>query len=131
MNTSSTGEICLPWYWQNEAQPFMTSFIEANENYCRNPTLDPLGPYCFVDGERGITEYCDIPWCTGIIFYFKLFFILLLLLSRVCITVSPPSTFSFPDDICRMPALSTKFAIHTYMYTSSAIGPHQNPCIFN
>lgn len=32
-------------------------------NYCRNPTKDPTGAWCYVDGGTA-TDLCDVPGCT-------------------------------------------------------------------
>lgn len=40
-------------------------------NYCRNPTGDTDGPFCFVAVQNNSTElqvkkeYCDVPHCQG------------------------------------------------------------------
>ncbi|VDI65081.1 Hypothetical predicted protein, partial [Mytilus galloprovincialis] len=35
----------------------------GNNNYCRNPHLDPGGPWCFTTDDNVRFEYCDIPVC--------------------------------------------------------------------
>lgn len=32
-------------------------------NYCRNPTKEPTGAWCYVDGPAG-TDLCDVPGCS-------------------------------------------------------------------
>ena len=33
------------------------------ENYCRNPDMDPGGPWCIVSTLDDFWEYCDVPDC--------------------------------------------------------------------
>ena len=46
----------------SEADNFPEETVEEAENYCRNPTHDVRGEWCFIAGsnEKG---YCDIPDC--------------------------------------------------------------------
>lgn len=33
------------------------------KNYCRNPTRDPRGPWCYTLEPTVIDDECDIPLC--------------------------------------------------------------------
>ena len=35
------------------------------ENYCRNPSMDAQGPWCYVEDENIKNETCGIPRCQG------------------------------------------------------------------
>lgn len=53
---------------------FPDKSIKNAENFCRNPTGDVGGPWCYVDEENFeyvIKEYCDISFCDdkGLILY--------------------------------------------------------------
>lgn len=62
---SSSGNQCHPWsfhYNKSESARFPDSSVAAAENFCRNPTNNENGPWCFIDAD-GSTESCDIPIC--------------------------------------------------------------------
>jgi len=37
--------------------------MELAKNYCRNPTRDRRGPWCYTLDSTVIDERCDIPLC--------------------------------------------------------------------
>ncbi|CAD5126600.1 DgyrCDS14688 [Dimorphilus gyrociliatus] len=61
---------CLKWtelvtiiLKQSEKELFEfpgTSLEQVANNFCRNPTKDPKGPWCFTT-YSGLREYCNIP----------------------------------------------------------------------
>jgi len=48
---------------------------EAASNYCRNPTGDPIGPWCQTTDPNVTWDYCDIPLCPGMCITFILCYI--------------------------------------------------------
>ena len=57
LSETQAGETCIPWGAVG---------IDEEENYCRNPTADGGGPYCyFAEGEDD-WDYCDVLDCTGV-----------------------------------------------------------------
>ncbi|CAD5125316.1 DgyrCDS13559 [Dimorphilus gyrociliatus] len=67
-NVSQTGKKCL--YWRNMSNSFKIPYrfpdesLQSAENYCRNPTNRTFGPWCYVDKESEMWEYCNIPKCS-------------------------------------------------------------------
>ncbi|XP_014615246.1 PREDICTED: prothrombin-like [Polistes canadensis] len=61
-------------YWQTD-QPlhkvdpnitdadFPEKSMKAAKNYCRNPTNDPRGPWCYTLDPTLIDDECDVPLC--------------------------------------------------------------------
>lgn len=43
---------------------FPESSKEMAKNYCRNPNLDPKGPWCYSLNEDLINETCAVPLCS-------------------------------------------------------------------
>lgn len=37
--------------------------MKLAKNYCRNPTKDPRGPWCYTLEPMVIDDECDIPLC--------------------------------------------------------------------
>jgi hypothetical protein len=71
--TTVTGEPCLPWVHATSIMSslkndklFQDGSVVAAVNYCRNPTRDLQGPFCFVhDSATNLTrqEYCHPRKC--------------------------------------------------------------------
>ncbi|XP_050534998.1 uncharacterized protein LOC126902018 [Daktulosphaira vitifoliae] len=66
---TENGEQCLPWNITelrkkvDEKLLIDGNYVAAN-NYCRNPTKDPKGPYCFIDTNGTVTQrQCLIRSC--------------------------------------------------------------------
>lgn len=53
-----TGQQCLPWSTFHTNQ---TAVTPGDNNYCRNPDRDPLGPWCYIENIK--KQYCGIPVC--------------------------------------------------------------------
>jgi hypothetical protein len=71
---TTTGQPCLPWVYATRimdslsGQPFEDGSAVAALNYCRNPTNDPKGPFCYIHDEAThLTrkEYCHPRKCTA------------------------------------------------------------------
>ena len=71
--TTMKGQPCLPWIYvtgvinslRND-QLFQNGSVVTALNYCRNPTRDPQGPFCFVqDTTTNLVqqEYCHPRKC--------------------------------------------------------------------
>ena len=58
------GYTCQRWDSQYPQQHNITS-LNDEENYCRNPDNDPLGPWCYTTDFEEPTGYCDIAFCKG------------------------------------------------------------------
>lgn len=77
---------CVPWYRSihkikndlkrnnfslssNEAEGILDKFPDRSlseaSNYCRNPTRDPCGPWCYTSLVDDRKETCCIPDCTA------------------------------------------------------------------
>lgn len=39
--------------------------MKLAKNYCRNPTRDPRGPWCYTLDPMVIDEECDVPLCNS------------------------------------------------------------------
>ena len=65
-DVSISGKPCKYWYSNFiylYAEPYVAFLdLEVVDNYCRNPTLDSIGPWCFVN-DFGSRETCDLPVC--------------------------------------------------------------------
>ncbi|KAM5248411.1 prothrombin [Ctenodactylus gundi] len=64
---TSQGSPCLPWTSEQARSLHNdTDFspeVQLEENFCRNPNKDEEGAWCFVDGEPGAFQYCDLNYC--------------------------------------------------------------------
>jgi hypothetical protein len=62
-STTGDGETCLPWIQSTITRD--SDFIDGSkvvaENFCRNPTRDPKGPWCHT--ATTFISYCDVPSC--------------------------------------------------------------------
>ena len=74
VNVTSSGHNCISWsevgyeeLGRGHPYVFPDESIHNISNWCRNPTADPGGPWCYYSGEDW--DYCDIPYC-GKIFVF-------------------------------------------------------------
>ena len=75
MNTTVTGHDCQPWNqdfphnhssWDPrtvDPDNFPDTSLDEASNYCRNPTKDPRGPWCFTSDPIIQWEYCPLPRC--------------------------------------------------------------------
>ena len=63
LNVALSGEECYPWVGSDmqETGTFPDNYVTHASNRCRNPDLDPSGPWCYV-GDN-IREYCKIDLC--------------------------------------------------------------------
>ncbi|ELU13901.1 hypothetical protein CAPTEDRAFT_202545 [Capitella teleta] len=64
-NTSQSCAKCQPWVESMNYFIAETQFVQPEdeaENFCRNPTKDPFGPWCFIN-EYGQRESCRISMC--------------------------------------------------------------------
>ncbi|CAG0901807.1 unnamed protein product [Darwinula stevensoni] len=74
-NRTKSGHPCQPWlshtphelhekYYYNPKGRSFPDDLHSSHNFCRNPTSDPAGPWCYNGaGKRPEWEYCDIPRC--------------------------------------------------------------------
>ena len=69
-HTASTvsGKTCQRWdskqpHWHGWDDATMIPGEESNENFCRNPDEDSLGPWCLTTDPNVAWEYCDIKSC--------------------------------------------------------------------
>lgn len=46
---------------QYKAEDFPEDSVDEAVNYCRNPSDESKGPWCYTEG--GSWEYCEIPFC--------------------------------------------------------------------
>lgn len=61
------GSRCLAWGSEqakalSEGQDFNPA-VPLAENFCRNPDGDEEGAWCYVAGQPGGFEYCDLDYC--------------------------------------------------------------------
>ena len=68
VNVTSGGHDCIPWsgvhyevLGRGHPYVFPDEDIHSTSNWCRNPTTDPGGPWCYY--SDGDWDYCDIPYC--------------------------------------------------------------------
>ena len=50
-------------YKQNILSMFPDHSLDEAANYCRNPTQDPCGPWCYTSYADNSREYCNVPEC--------------------------------------------------------------------
>lgn len=72
---TTTGQPCLPWVHAtsitsslSKGHPFEDGSAVAALNYCRNPTNDSKGPFCFIQDEAtnlARKEYCHPRKCVA------------------------------------------------------------------
>ncbi|CAG0898308.1 unnamed protein product [Darwinula stevensoni] len=75
-NTTKSGYPCQPWMSNTpNSQEFKSHYgstfknhfpddLHPSHNFCRNPTSDPKGPWCYNGaGKKPPTDNCDIPSC--------------------------------------------------------------------
>jgi hypothetical protein len=53
VSTTQSGVACQPWGRD----------LPDAENYCRNPGHVGMQPWCFIDREAGVWDYCDVVVC--------------------------------------------------------------------
>jgi hypothetical protein len=66
-SVTRSGKKCMNWdaatrkYWYK----YLAKYPELKENYCRNPSKDKNGPWCYTSNTKkeGGWETCDIPEC--------------------------------------------------------------------
>ena len=63
LNVSMSEKGCLPWVGSDmeETGAFPDQRVTYATNRCRNPDLDPNGPWCYVGNNT--REYCKIDLC--------------------------------------------------------------------
>ena len=73
VSISESDTPCQPWLdiRQYLNLNFADGAVELAGSYCRNPTADGLGPWCFVRNQTGVLvkEYCSISFC-GRVYWF-------------------------------------------------------------
>lgn len=73
--------VCIPWYQslhklmnltkglllqdRGILERFPDHSLEEASNYCRNPTRDPCGPWCYTSLVDDSRDYCCVPDCTA------------------------------------------------------------------
>uniref|UniRef100_A0A8C5NVB0 Coagulation factor II, thrombin n=1 Tax=Jaculus jaculus TaxID=51337 RepID=A0A8C5NVB0_JACJA len=67
LSVTTLGSSCLPWASApakalSKDQSFNPD-VRLVENFCRNPDGDEEGVWCYVAGEPGDFEYCDLNYC--------------------------------------------------------------------
>ncbi len=70
LSVSSAGTVCERWdqlpvgveVVNDDMFPHDGS-VSAASNYCRNPTNDTTGPFCY--DSQGQKRYCDIKFCSS------------------------------------------------------------------
>ena len=70
-NRTQSGFTCQRW---DSQYPHHHTFINADRfpeptlhdahNYCRNPDLEPGGPWCYTNDPRHRWRYCDVTLCS-------------------------------------------------------------------
>ena len=74
VTVNGTDYSCQPWaaiapyiHFYTNATLFPDDSLDNANNFCRNPSADPLGPWCynndFVTFEEQPVLYCDLPRC--------------------------------------------------------------------
>ncbi len=68
-NTTRSGFSCQKWSAQKPHKhdynkPEDNPHAGLVENYCRNPDLEPDGPWCYTTSPSKRWEYCDIEMCS-------------------------------------------------------------------
>ena len=78
ISRTTRGYQCRSWHkitkyrWGRFNYEFPENDIHAAKNYCRNPSKDMLGPWCYVSQKLNIIQdYCSIPFCHGYCNYDK------------------------------------------------------------
>ena len=69
--TTTTGKTCQGWKDQIPHPHSLAqhpSVLDA-DNKCRNPDNNVGGPWCYTTDPDTRWEFCDIPLCSGKIFY--------------------------------------------------------------
>ena len=63
-----TGRLCQAWASQkpNKHQTTKQQMEKfgLDQNYCRNPSMNEGGPWCYTLDEKERWGYCDIPYCS-------------------------------------------------------------------
>ncbi|CAG2234169.1 PLG [Mytilus edulis] len=63
VSTTDTGKTCQDW---SQTYPHLHDFtakLGDQQNYCRNPDNEPLGPWCYTTDPASRWEYCTVPLC--------------------------------------------------------------------
>ena len=61
VNVTVNGNKCLPW----NLNPYLNADVypELLNKFCRNPQGYGKKPWCFIDYNKRIWEYCDVALC--------------------------------------------------------------------
>jgi len=64
-STTVSGKTCIPWKDATRKKYRPSVYPKLQENYCRNPSGNLRGPWCYVGNSKGADEFefCDIPNC--------------------------------------------------------------------
>ncbi|ELU17674.1 hypothetical protein CAPTEDRAFT_50131, partial [Capitella teleta] len=68
LNTTISGRKCQRWdsQYPHDHTSTATYNFPSNSiahNYCRNPSNDPLGPWCYTTDPTVRWEYCFVLYC--------------------------------------------------------------------
>ncbi|VDI38021.1 Hypothetical predicted protein, partial [Mytilus galloprovincialis] len=63
VSTTDTGRTCQYWSRRYPHSHDFTYKLADQQNYCRNPDNEPLGPWCYTTDSETRWEYCTVPFC--------------------------------------------------------------------
>ena len=67
VSKTAAGYLCLPWTWfEFTSIDFPDDNIDEALNYCRNPNLGDLGPWCYYTQSGYDFQNCMIPMCSEV-----------------------------------------------------------------
>ena len=61
-NVTKSRRDCQRWGNQEPHAHFYTDLADQ-ENFCRNPDMEPEGPWCYTTDPFIRWEYCYVPFC--------------------------------------------------------------------
>ncbi|XP_063431129.1 plasminogen-like [Mytilus trossulus] len=62
-STTETGRTCQAWKESYPHPQIYTTTLADQQNFCRNPDNEPLGPWCYTTDPDMKWEYCTVPFC--------------------------------------------------------------------
>nr|XP_002123490.1 semaphorin-5B [Ciona intestinalis] len=54
-----SGKRCVKWRFFTDRY----GSVRTQKNFCRDPSGDGNGPWCFTNKKRRLWDYCDVPYC--------------------------------------------------------------------
>lgn len=75
VSKTESGVRCQSWTMRNPIHKIDSSYTDDNfpersmakaKNYCRNPSNDPKGPWCYTVDPELINDTCAIPLCSNV-----------------------------------------------------------------